>query len=274
MPRISTVTQYPFFLDKKIKYVMTVNDFVVKDFAYTMTLQNRLSSFFFDYSINKAKNIWCISHYTQRQLVDRYPHKASTHFFIGITVSDIYKRINLTDDERMSLMSKYGISNSFIMFVGSLEPRKNLKFLLKLSPELYKRAKLQTLIVGSARWKSDIENEVTDGSVVVVDRFVDDEELVKLYNISNCYVSTSLNEGFGMPQLEALRCGCPVVSPRNSAMIEVVEGKGRLVEGWDENEWVNTISEESRKGHQNYDLHEYFWDNKVKEMYNYLLAAK
>jgi glycosyltransferase involved in cell wall biosynthesis len=64
---------------------------------------------------------------------------------------------------------------------------------------------------------------------------------VRLYNLAALYVSTSLNEGFGLPQLEAMNCGCPVVSPHNSAMVEVVEGAGMTVEGWDLGAWYDTI---------------------------------
>ena len=58
-----------------------------------------------------------------------------------------------------------------------------------------------------------------------------------------CFVSTSLNEGFGMPQLEALKCGCPVLTSHNSAMIEVVsdiEG-GHTIKGYETEAWIDAI---------------------------------
>lgn len=73
--------------------------------------------------------------------------------------------------------------------------------------------------------------------------FLSTEELIKIYNMASVYVSTSSNEGFGMPQLEAMACGCPVVSPHNSAMIEVVEGAGETVKTWEKQDWLEKINQ-------------------------------
>ena len=86
------------------------------------------------------------------------------------------------------------------------------------------------------------------------------------YNIADCFVSSSLNEGFGLPQLEAISCGCPVVTANNSGMIEVSLGAGILVDGWDSQNWVDKIVWASNNKNiiiTNYDekLSHYDWNN-------------
>jgi glycosyltransferase involved in cell wall biosynthesis len=71
--------------------------------------------------------------------------------------------------------------------------------------------------------------------------YVPDAELQALYRCTAALVSTSLMEGFGLPQLEARAAGLPVVAAANSPMIEVVGAEGRLVEGWQADAWVPAI---------------------------------
>ena len=93
--------------------------------------------------------------------------------------------------------------------------------------------------------------------------------------MADLYVSTAINEGFGMPQLEAMFCGCPVVSPHNSAMIEVVSGRGVTIKGWDEKEWIDTVcellnSEDKRNELKNPDISEYNWENIIRRVQGYI----
>lgn len=78
-----------------------------------------------------------------------------------------------------------------------------------------------------------------------------------------------------MPQLEAMACGCPVVSPHNSAMVEVVENRGMTIRGWDENEWVNTITHllndsVQLKKMSNPDITEYDWGKIIMRVKQYV----
>ena len=148
-------------------------------------------------------------------------------------------------EQRAELCSKYGVTEPFILFVGTLEPRKNLAFMMKLMPHLAS-AGFTLLVVGAKGWGQSplaemLQEPEFPATNVIFSGYVPTDDLVQLYNLAAVYVSTSLNEGFGLPQLEAMNCGCPVVSPHNSAMIEVVEGAGLTVQGWDPATWCETI---------------------------------
>ena len=115
-------------------------------------------------------------------------------------------------------------------------------------PELSKRSNLQLVVIGGRGWKNSkmrdiVETEGFPRERVVFCGFVPNSDLVKLYNLARCFVSASLNDAFGMPQLEALLCGCPLVTANNSAMIEVASGKDGAVtiEGYNKQTWIDTI---------------------------------
>ena len=168
-----------------------------------------------------------------------------------------------------------------MLFVGSLEPRKNLSFLLKVFKELHtKHDNIQLVIVGARKWGNTNIAEIINSKEypkddVIFTPFISEEELMILYSNSLCYVSTSLNEGFGLPQAEAMICGCPVVTAHNSAMIEVVENAGITVKGWKSEDWIAAIEKAlSEKNEiiqrQNKKIQEYNWNSIIDNFLIYL----
>ncbi len=146
-------------------------------------------------------------------------------------------------------------------------------------PELVKHD-FSLLIVGAKGWGTDNnfaklipENILSEA--VRFSGFIPSEELISIYSTADAYVSTALNEGFGLPQLEAMCCGCPVVSPHNSAMIEIVSGAGETIEGWDKQEWINTILKvcDNREFYISRGLQramDYEWNNVIEGLIRYL----
>lgn len=234
---------------KGIKTILTIHDLVAKDFRHTMSKINRAyHDLYFDHSITSADLIWCVSRYTRDEIERRYPERKCSDIFVGSGVDrSIFRRVQLTDEERQVLLRRVGVGEKFILYVGTIEPRKNVEFLLSLMPALASDG-FWLLIVGAKGWgRSGIKDILNSPRYprerVVCSGFLDSEELIKVYNSASIFVSTSLNEGFGLPQLEAMNCACPVVCSHNSAMIEIVHGAGRTVEGWNPDEWIAAIKD-------------------------------
>ncbi len=132
----------------------------------------------------------------------------------------------------------YGIEGEYLLFVGNIEPRKNISRLI----EAYKQLPGATsgdyslIIIGGYGWnneaiKMDIENAVKDGyKVLKVQKYVADEDLPALYSGATALVHPALYEGFGMTPLEAMSVGTPVVVAQNSSLPEVVGGAGLYVD--------------------------------------------
>ena len=272
----------PPFLPASIKTLVTVHDMVFKKYKNTMSLAGRLySNLLFDFSIRKASFLWANSDYTKNEIIKFYTKRQSKEIFSGFFVdTSLYKPIIVSPPAISQILKKYNLNEKFILFVGTIEPRKNLSFLLSLTPELSRKG-YSILIVGIKGWgKSGINIKENDSlhqiNNVSFSGFVTSEELVKIYNIASVYVSTSLNEGFGMPQLEAMACGCPVVSPHNSAMIEVVHGAGETVYTWEPEEWITKIEQvaQNRGYYQKLGLERVAFYNKEKVISNLLNFLK
>lgn len=272
----------PFGINKKTKKLITVNDFVSRDYRNTMTLNGKLITFLLEKkTIKNADYLWSISEYTKQRIEDYYKKRKCKKIFVGCAPEPSITKIDITEKEKNDFLSKLNISKKFILFVGSLEPRKNLSFLLNVFENYHKRdSNIQLVIVGARKWGTTnisdiIYREGYPKEDAIFTPFLSEKELCSLYNLAICYVSTSLNEGFGLPQVEAMQCECPVVTAHNSAMIEVVEGAGLTVKGWDINEWcdaiefsINNKSEIVLK--QNSRIKQYRWTIITQNLINYL----
>ena len=265
----------------KAKRMITVHDVVGKEFRETMTWKVKLFALpFVDISINKADMIWCNSHYTLSKLEEYYPNRKQKQSVVGDSCSTRFKKIVVSETDRNNIFAEYGINNKFILFVGTLEPRKNLSFLLHIMPAIYEKTRCKLLIVGASGLKNSNVAEIVNQpnypkEAICFTQYIGFEKLLQLYNLATLYVSTAINEGFGMPQLEAMACGCPVVSPHNSAMVEVVENRGVTIRGWEENEWVNTITNllndsVQLKKMSNPDITEYDWEKIIMRVKQYI----
>ncbi len=132
---------------------------------------------------------------------------------------------------------RLGIGDDFLLTVGTIEPRKNLQTLVSAFEEIaggHSQTTLQLVIAGSRGWlseplfdalkKSPIRNRI------VLTEYLNDEALRALYSSCRAFVYPSIYEGFGLPPLEAMACGAPVVTSRIPALEETTGGAAILVE--------------------------------------------
>jgi len=160
--------------------------------------------------------------------------------------SYIYRPID--DSSKIeTVKNKYNISNKYILFVGTLEPRKNIKNLIMAFNKYKKnnKSKIKLVIVGKKGWMYEeifeivktkkLENEV------IFTGFVDLEDLPFLYNGAEAFIYPSIYEGFGIPVLEAMSCGTPVVTSNISSMPEIIGDAGLTINPKDSNELFQAI---------------------------------
>ena len=133
---------------------------------------------------------------------------------------------------------RYGVTFPYILYVGSLESRKNLPRLLQAYAQLREWSQQWRLvIVGARRWKYtpifDTVQELGLQSHVHFTGYVEEEDLPALYNGADLFVFPSLYEGFGLPVLEAMACGTPVITSNTSSLPEVAGDAALLVDPYD-----------------------------------------
>ncbi|MCL4382521.1 MAG: glycosyltransferase family 4 protein [Patescibacteria group bacterium] len=184
------------------------------------------------YSVKKARKVLTISQASKRDIIKYYQiaEDKVVVTYPGLTQVTSIKYQVLSMEE---IKKKYGIENDYILSVGTLQPRKNFVKLIEafssLNPNPY-----TLVIVGKPGWlyreiyeaprKFGVERKVK-----FLD-YVPDEDLPALYQKAKCFVLVSLYEGFGLPVLEALNYGCPVVTSNTSSLPEVVGEAGILVD--------------------------------------------
>jgi glycosyltransferase involved in cell wall biosynthesis len=122
--------------------------------------------------------------------------------------------------ETAATRRRLGIGDDFLLFVGTVEPRKNLSTLIKAFEEVFRTTDLrpQLVVAGQVGWKSDellsqLERSPAREHIKQIG-FVSDEDLRALYSSCSAFVYPSIYEGFGLPPLEAMACGAPVVASR------------------------------------------------------------
>ena len=177
-------------------------------------------------SVKKAKVITTISESSKRDIVEllHVPEEK-----VRIVYPGVERRFApIPDEDRLRRVAeKYGLPEKFILFVGTLEPRKNLVTLIKAFAGLKKRGIPHRLVVvGKEGWLYDpVFQALRDVGLreeVLFTGYVDEADLPALYNLACVFVMPSLYEGFGLSLLEAMACGCCVVASDCSSVPEAV----------------------------------------------------
>lgn len=152
-----------------------------------------------------------------------------------------------TDKKKIQkVCEKYNIpfDKKYVFSLCTLEPRKNLIRAVKTFIEFIKKNEIDDMVfvLGGGHWKDFIgklEIEIKDlgqyKDKIIRAGYVDDEDLAILYSGAQFFVYTSQYEGFGLPPLEAMKCGCPVIISNNSSLPEVVGNAGQMID-WDSDE--------------------------------------
>ncbi len=158
----------------------------------------------------------------------------------------------VTFEETRATRERLGISDEFVLTVGTIEPRKNIPTLVKAFEQVLQMGsnrRLQLVIAGGNGWLAEpslqaIRNSRACGGIVLTG-YVHDRELRDLYSSCRVFVYPSLYEGFGLPPTEAMACGAAVVVSDIPALVESTGGAARIIDPRNADELAQTISEVS-----------------------------
>lgn len=187
-------------------------------------------------SAERADTLVCVSQYTAARLeallAPTVPVEVITH---GVD----HRRFRVGDDHDLERLAALGVRPPFVAFTGTLEPRKNVPALVRAMARLAPtHPGLNLVLAGHRGWGgAEVDAAVTTsglGDRVMSLGYVDDAVLPALYRQAAAVAYPSLEEGFGLPALEALACGAAVVTSSGSAMEEVAGGAALLVAPGDE----------------------------------------
>ena len=204
-------------------FVITIHDLILKRFpthrASTLIpiyywLKNLVYQMVIFLAIKRAKKIIAVSNYTKNDILKYFKVKAGK-------IKVIYEG---APKQRNKILNKLS-TKKYILYVGNAYPHKNLERLILSFNKLIKENKdLYLILVGEIDYfYKKIQDKFSDSKQIIFTDFVLDKELVNLYRNASLYVFPSLYEGFGLPSLEAMSHGVPVVCSKASCLPEILE---------------------------------------------------
>ena len=176
----------------------------------------------------RAARVITDSEFVRAQVVERLAIPAERTAVVPLGVDERFRPMAVDADW---LKRRFGIDRPYVLCVGTLEPRKNLLSVVAALERLRWLDDAITLVaVGGRGWKTTaIDAKLADAPVIATGR-VEDDDLVKLYAGAACFVFPSFGEGFGLPVLEAMACGAPVVTSDRTSLPEVAGDAALLVD--------------------------------------------
>ncbi len=231
----------PLIRRPELKTVLTVHDLGAEYLPSMHQLKQRLYlGLMTNYQLRSASRLIAVSQSTKQDIIQR----------VGIDsqkISVVYEGFNpqlktVPNDSLIDTLKYYDIENNrYFLFVGTIQPRKNISRLITAFANYLKSAKGQTkdspqqlVLAGSRGWLSEeiyqLPEQLGIKSQVKFLGYVPDDKLAALYQGATAFVFPSLFEGFGLPVLEAFACHCPVLTSNSSSLPEVAGEAAVLVD--------------------------------------------
>ncbi|MBN1122907.1 MAG: glycosyltransferase family 4 protein [Anaerolineae bacterium] len=196
-------------------------------------------------SAHKAKRVIAVSESVKSEIVELLGVPADR---IDVTLEGVLPDFTPQPHEEVeAFRAEYDLPERFILFLGTIEPRKNLDTLLRAYHRIGQRGEVKLVLAGGKGWQSEpifalIEAlDLTDD--VVISGFMPEAVLPLLYSAAELFVYPSLYEGFGLPVAEAMACGTPVAVSDSTSLPEVVGEEGILLPPTDIDAWIEALDQ-------------------------------
>jgi glycosyltransferase involved in cell wall biosynthesis len=261
-------------------FITTINDLVYYLFpdACRSKFKHLCAKYMISQAVKRAKKIITISHHSKKDLLRCFdiPEERVAVIYPGVDTSFFYPVKDQDSFQRCK--EKYGIIKKFIFYTGNHEPRKNLLRLIKAYSLIKNSDEYQLVIGGKTDPRETSLYKYAEGldnkNNIIFTNFIEERELALFYNMAEAFVFPSLYEGFGLPPLEAMACGTPVICSHATSLPEVANDaallfdpldehqiKEALEEGLFNNKLRSSLIEKGKKRAE-----EFKWSNTVKEL--------
>ncbi len=268
---------------KNIKFVLTIHDLAIAKLKTVGSFGNTIiQKVFVKRSLKNADDIISISNATKNDIVDIYKiqEEKIKVVYNGTSINSEY---NLQKKDEKEIKEKLSINDSpYILFLGTIEPRKNVETLISAFDYIKEKEKtnLKLVLAGGFGWKYAKVLKLFEASKykedIIMPGYISKEEKEYLYKNAKCFVYPSLYEGFGLPILEAMVNGVIVVTSNNSSIPEVAENAAIYYENVLNHEELGTkileainLKEEEKQERINKGLEQtkkFSWEKCAKEM--------
>jgi glycosyltransferase involved in cell wall biosynthesis len=230
--------------------VATIHDLSFEHLPQTFKRRSRMQlRLTVRHTARNAARVLVPSEHTRRDIIETYKLEPER---VSVTPLAAPAHFAPVEDERevRRVRELYKIKGDYILAVGSIQPRKNLTLLIAAYADLRRarpHANLPKLaLVGKNAWLYDETLRAIEasglGDLTVLTGYVSEADLPALYTGALCFVYPSYFEGFGLPPLEAMQCGAPVIAGNRTSLPEVVQDAGLLVDPFDKDALAAAIA--------------------------------
>lgn len=248
----------PFFLAlpiyKKHKTVVTVHDLtpIVFPDVFPRGIKGELKWQMQRFALKKANGIITDSECSEKDVIKFIGARESKIDVVYLAAGEEFEVLEQNEKDITALRKKYNLPDKFVLYVGDVTWNKNLPRLI----DAIQTTNIPLVMIGKSLvnesydknnpWNHDLarvqELVINDKNIIRLG-FVDTNDLVSIYNIATLFVMPSLYEGFGLPILEAMSCGCPVITTKEGSLKEVAGSAAYFVDGYNLKAIANGIEE-------------------------------
>lgn len=226
-------TQYitPFFVSKNIKIVTHIHD--ISFLAYPEFIKK--SDLFFlknliPGSIRRADKVIAVSEFTKNEIIKYYKTDPGKIEVVYNAVGEDFLKSDYSGSELFEIRKKYNLPEEFILYIGTLQPRKNIPILIQSFARIKEKIPEVKLVLAGNRnahnFDDDIDNKIEELKIsgsIIFPGFVDEEDKSALFQLAKAFVFPSLYEGFGIPILEAFASRVPVLTSDIPVHNEIIQ---------------------------------------------------
>lgn len=201
--------------------------------------------------LKKADMLLAISESSRQEALEHLDYASSNVINISTAADTQFKKINITKIQELNIRKQYGIEKPFLMYTGGIDYRKNIEGLIRAYARLPKHIQEshQLAIICSINPSSKIlletlaKKEGLAKGTLILTGYVPEEDLIFLYNLCKAFIFPSWHEGFGLPALEAMWCGVPVIASNSSSLPEVIGLKDALFDPFSDKDMAKKIEQ-------------------------------
>jgi|WetSurMetagenome_2_1015567.scaffolds.fasta_scaffold04558_5 glycosyltransferase involved in cell wall biosynthesis len=227
------------------KNVIVIHDVMTQACGqFFTTFYKKYMSVVVPQAIKRSDAIVTVSESAKNDIIKYYNVSSDNITVMYLWSDENYKPLDINTEQRKYIIRKYNLPEQFILYVGAIEERKNIIGILKISDILkYRNVDTKIVLLGIKGFGFDRLNDeikVRADRVQLID-YVPENDLPLIYNLAKIFLFPSFYEGFGLPPLEAMKCGLPTLAGKNSSLIEVVGEGGLLFDAKDYNAFADSI---------------------------------